>query len=313
MIFKHVAHSVRQQGWFSLALESLIVAIGILPLVDGSILGSFIAPASADTSQGIASPGHAIMADEQEPRSVQISADGALAEAEADRVRTLVTSGIARVENYFDAKFTAAFDVQLFSTRQELDAYWGRLWGVPSFESSCWMVASGQEDTLVLLTPGAWDEFACEHDPRNAGHAANLITHELVHVFHDQANSVYAFEGMDPLGWFVEGLAAYVSGQLDTGELAPAIDAIRTNNVPTSLATAWSGKYRYGVCGSIVQFIDRVKGRDTIKQLLAATSETDALNTLGWSEIELLTMWQEWELSENGEDTDQPAAGRNGR
>jgi hypothetical protein len=273
----------------------------------GLIFGSFVAVASAEA--GHASPSPITAAREQDSPSVRITANGVAAEAEADRVRALVTSGIARVEDYFGTTFGAAFEIQLFSTRQNLDEYWGRLWSEPSFESSCWMVASGQEDTLALLTPAAWDEFACEHDPRNARHVANLITHELVHVFHDQANPAYAFEGMDPLGWFVEGLATYVSGQLDSGELAPAIDAIRTQQAPTSLATAWSGKYRYGVCGSIVQFIDRTRGREVIEQLLPATNETDALNTLGWSEEELLEKWRNWELRENGGDAVQPAAG----
>src|SRR6516165_2607432 len=77
------------------------------------------------------------------------------------------------------------------------------------------MVASGVADRMVILSPRVWKTQAAEHDPADAEHLRDLIAHELVHVYHGQHNPRPDFDGMDDSGWFVEGLAVYVSGQLE--------------------------------------------------------------------------------------------------
>ena len=119
-----------------------------------------------------------------------------------------------------------------------------------------------------------------------------VVAHELVHVYHGQHNPTGDFEGMDDLGWFVEGLAVYVSGQLEHGHKHAAQNAIAKGKAPTQLARAWSGPFRYGVSGSMVRFIDKRYGRDMLWKLLPETKPDKVLNHLGLSEKDFLAAWR---------------------
>ena len=91
----------------------------------------------------------------------------------------------------------------------------------------------------------------------------------------------------------LEGLAVYVSGQLDEGHLASPLEAVELGLTPKSLETAWSGKYRYGVCGTLVRYLDQTCGREKLREMLACTSQAQLLILAGLSEEELLNGWQE--------------------
>src|SRR5262249_17759163 len=123
---------------------------------------------------------------------------------------------------------------------------------------------------------------------------AGIITHELTHVFHGKHNQPHDFTGMDEAGWFVEGLAVLVAGQLDAGHAGDARAALAANAAPAALANAWSGRYRYGVSGSMVRYIDVTYGRRTLLELLAATSNHQILDRLHLSETEFLNRWRAW-------------------
>ena len=99
---------------------------------------------------------------------------------------------------------------------------------------------------------------------------------------------------MDDVGWFVEGLAVLVSGQLDAGHAGDPRAAIAANAAPVALASAWSGRYRYGVSGSMVRYIDVTYGRRTLNALLPATSNQQILDRLHLSEAEFLNHWRAW-------------------
>ena len=71
-------------------------------------------------------------------------------------------------------------------------------------------------------------------------------------------------------------------------------EAVRTGATPARLADAWSGRYRYGVSGSLVAYIDSLWGRDAVRDLLAVTTQTQLLERLGVSEQELLARWKAW-------------------
>ena len=214
-----------------------------------------------------------------------------------------VVEGIERVEAFFKDPFLDEFGVYLFDNRKDLDEFWRTLWDLPTFRSECWMVASGSQDTLAILTPRAWREEACEHDPEKEEHVQNLITHELVHLFHDQYNRADGFDGFASMSWFVEGLATYVSGQLDEGYLASPVEAVRQGLAPESLSEAWRGKYRYGVCASIVKYLKSRGGKGLLKRLLWATTPEEILREIGISERELLEEWHDW-LLKNSDDRD---------
>src|SRR5262249_22780751 len=121
--------------------------------------------------------------------------------------------------------------------------------------------------------------------------------HEMTHVFHAQNNPRPDFDGMDDVGWFVEGLAVYVSGQLADKHLATAKEAVSEGKEPKQLERAWSGRYRYGVCGSIVQDIAATYGRKQLDPMLKGTSETELLKMLGATEPELLARWREFVIT----------------
>lgn len=218
--------------------------------------------------------------------------------AEIDRIVDCLTSGKQIVEAFFGAPFPNAYAVRVYPTRAAMDRAWASEWGMPDLETQCWMVASGIGTSLSLLTPRVWKEQACEHSATDTMHVRDLITHELVHVYHGQHNPHPDFAGMDAIGWFPEGLATYVSGQLVGSHAGRDRQAIDAGAAPSDLESAWSGPYRYGVCGSLVRFIDASFGRAVIKSLLASGSEEDILSLLELSESELIERWTSQVLNE---------------
>lgn len=202
--------------------------------------------------------------------------------------------GRESVEQFFDTRMQAPFTLRVFSSRAELDAHWREVWDMPDFESQCWMVASGGEDELVVLSPEVWATQACEHDATDERRVALLIAHEVVHVFHHQVHPRDSFDGFEPIGWLVEGVAVFASGQLASDHLATAADAIAEGAAPAELESAWSGKYRYGVSGSLVAYVDARWGRYVLLELMTMSTEAEILERLGVEETELLGAWADW-------------------
>jgi hypothetical protein len=227
---------------------------------------------------------------------VQLKQPWTITASEADRdlipvLERYLSSGRTRIEEFFGHPFEKSFDVQVFPNRASFDRYFKERWQLPKTES--WMVALGVADKLAVLSPRVWKKEATEHDPKDEIHFRELVAHELVHVYHGQHNPTRDFDGMDDLGWFVEGLAVYVSGQLEHGHKHAAQDAIGAGKAPHRLAEAWSGPYRYGVSGSMVQFIDKRYGRQTLWKLLPETKPDRVLKALNLTEKEFLRAWQE--------------------
>jgi len=216
--------------------------------------------------------------------------------ATARALEPVLRSAALDVERFFGAPFPEPFEVVIHSDRAAFDASFPPEWGIEKTE--CWMVATGVADALQLLSPRVWKDEACEHDPDDARHLHDLVAHELVHVYHGQHNPSPDFSAVSGIDWFVEGLATHASGQLDSGELAPAREALETGRGPLELATAWSGKYRYGVCGSLVAFLERELGRERLVGMLGATSAAELFALIGMSEEELLERWRAWVLGE---------------
>jgi hypothetical protein len=222
------------------------------------------------------------------------------AEADKDEVRNIaefIRNGTAAVKKFFGRGFPKEFVIQVLPDRKSLTETWRKDWNVPDLQTECWMVASGTAGKLSILSPHAWKTEACEHDPADTRDTQLVMTHELVHVFHGQMSPNPNFEGMDDIGWFAEGVAVFASGQLDAPKLAPAREAIEKGKAPARLEDAWSGKYRYGVSGSLVKYIDTKYGRDMTIKLLASTTEADILSKLSTTEPELLAAWKNFVLT----------------
>jgi hypothetical protein len=208
------------------------------------------------------------------------------------------TASVAKelISEHFVRPWRSQFAVYVFPDRAALDRQWQTDWDAPGFESACWMVASGVANRLDILSPRMWVTEACEHDPADTADTRLLITHELVHVFHGQYNPVPDFTGLDDIGWFLEGLATLVSGQLDSARLARAREAISAGEAPDSLEAVWSGPNRYGFSGSLVQYVAETHGSEILGRLLRATTESQILDALGTTEQSLLAGWKSWML-----------------
>ncbi len=211
---------------------------------------------------------------------------------EAKKISVYLKSGIYQISRFFNQEFQDSFNVYIFPDRSSLDKQWQKDWGDPRFRSECWMIASGVAHRLDLLSPNTWASEACEHNANDSTEVRQVIWHELVHVFHGQQNPDHTFSYIEKLDWLVEGLATYVSGQLDEKRYQPVRQMIIDNKTPASLDEFWKGQNKYGLSGSMVAFIDHKYGRKKLFELLQLTSKTTALGTLATSETQLLSEWK---------------------
>lgn len=212
-------------------------------------------------------------------------------------IRDVCTKAMGEIQVFFGSSYTRSVTVRVFPDRAALTAYWRSAWGVPDLKTECWQVASGTASLLAILSPRVWRTEACDHDPADSGATRLLIAHELVHVFHAWRNPRPEFDGMDEISWLVEGMATYASGQLDRIHAKDALMAVESGAGPDRLATAWSGKYRYGVAGSLVKYLDVTYGRGMLVDLLSVTSQKELLGKVGVSEEVLLNNWRAWVLA----------------
>ena len=154
------------------------------------------------------------------------------------------------------------------------------------------MVASGVASRLDMISPRLWDHQSCDHIYASTIYTRQLITHELVHVYHGQLNASPDFSNVEGIDWFVEGLATFASGQCDTLRIAEVKKAIIENKIPKSLDDFWKGNFRYGLSGSVVMFIDHTYGRARLKELLPFNKKSEILSALKTTEPELLERWR---------------------
>ena len=206
--------------------------------------------------------------------------------------------GIASVQTFFGKKYPRPFNIYVFPNRKSLDKQWGKAGNKPGFKSECWMVASGLGDRLDLLTPTVWEKDACDHDPADKTEVQNLITHELVQVFQGQFNPHPDFAGMVDIGWFVEGLAVFVSGQLTKDRIDRAVKAIKLGKYPKELKNAWSGDNKYGIAGLMVNYIANKYGNKKLYELLPMTDQKGILTLLNTNENDFLNNWRAWALKQ---------------
>ena len=162
------------------------------------------------------------------------------------------------------------------------------------------MVASGVANKLILISPKTWNKVACEHDYKNIAETRELITHELVHVYHGQLNTSPDFSNTEGIDWFVEGVATYASGQMRAARITEIKNAVRENKVPSLLDDFWKGKMKYALSGSVIMYIDHFYGRNKLKELLKYNKKTEVLNSLNTTEQKLLTGWNDYFASYSG-------------
>ncbi len=234
-----------------------------------------------------------------EPLSLEVVIHSEYDRALVEPIKSDLESSRQEIEKFFAAPFKDQIVAEVLPSRKALDEFVKKVWSAPPTEK--WMVAAGVADVLVVLSPRVWATESVEHDSKDPAHRKGILAHELVHVFHGQHNVNREFDGMDDLGWFVEGLATYVSGQLEREHKRDAEDAIKAGKAPASLKEAWTGRYRYGVCGSMIRYIDKRYGRNMLWQLLKVTKPDEALSRLSTTENSFLIAWREFVMSEAGQ------------
>lgn len=211
----------------------------------------------------------------------------------------MIDKGMKSIETFFGLPFMKDFRVFVHPHRSSLDSAWQNDWNMPEFRSECWMVASGIASKLDILSPKQWDSEACEHKYDDSEKTKKLVAHELVHVYHGQRNASPDFSAVNGIDWFVEGLAVCVSGQLDSRRMAEVRTAIKESSIPDSLTGFWSGKLKYGLSGSVVNYIDTRYGRKVLVELLPLSNIGEVLSKLQISESALLADWREFTLSKD--------------
>ncbi len=206
----------------------------------------------------------------------------------------LFNKGMREVKAFFGDPFKKEFDIYIYPDRKAMDEQWEKDWNMPGFRSECWMVASGMAHKLDLLSPLTWEPENCEHRYSEKVKTQRLITHELFHVYHGQLNASPDFSATENIDWFVEGLATYASGQCDSARVADVKKALEENKVPASLDQFWTGKLKYGLSGSVIQYIDSKFGRKKLKELLIFAKKQEILASLNVTEMELLEGWKKY-------------------
>ncbi len=217
-------------------------------------------------------------------------------QSNVDNYNNLLENGFRSAEAFFKSSFKNKFTIIIHPGRHSLDSTWQVDWKMPEFKSECWMVASGMATKLDMISPALWEKEACEHNYSNKESTQQLVTHELVHVYHGQANKSPDFTNVEGIDWFVEGLATFASGQFDSKRIDMVKEAIRSGKVPTCLDDFWTGKLKYGLAGSMVMFIENKYGWPKFKELLPFTKKSEILSLLQITEPDLLKEWESYIL-----------------
>lgn len=207
---------------------------------------------------------------------------------------SLINEGIKSVESFFNSPFQKPFEVIIHPDRHSLETAWQKQLNLPEFKSECWMVASGDAYRLDMISPLLWERESCEHRFADKDKTRKLIIHELVHVFHGQRNISPDFSELSGMDWFVEGMAAYVSGQCDEDRLAQVRTALEQHKLPEDLENFWTGSFKYGLSGSMIQYLQTIYGKQRLADLLKINSLKDLLAELDTTESVLLFGWTQF-------------------
>lgn len=205
---------------------------------------------------------------------------------------TFFDVGIEKIEGFFGNSFKEKFGTIIHPSRESLDKQWENDWGMEGFKSECWMVGSGVADQFDLLSPSVWEDEACEHNPQDQDEIQQIITHELMHVYHGQQNADSYFDGMQEMGWFIEGAAVFIAEQLNEDKIQEVKTLISEDRAPRTLHSAFEGKFRYAVCGSMVLYIHKQQGAEFLFSLLKAGTNKEVLTALNTTETKFLNDWK---------------------
>jgi len=159
-------------------------------------------------------------------------------------------------------------------------------------------MAQPQRTDLVMLSPSAYEQHSvfeyCSDEYRR------LLAHEVTHMFEE-----YLAPNMEtPPRWWSEGLAVYLSGQWqheDQYEFRqPVLQGLERRSIPDVQEIPNSLKLCYDWGWTMVMFIEKTYGRETILRIVCDCDNGDVFGMFG-EDIDIFQRkWKEWLLAESG-------------
>ncbi len=219
----------------------------------------------------------------------------------AKETLAVLTEAYAFLKEYFHTAelFPTPIRAIMVPTRSEYDRLVVDLLGVDiEVPSNPGRVAQPQQTDIVFLSPSAYRQHSTYS--YNADEYRRLVYHELVHVFEEHLSP--DIEAVPR--WWSEGLAAYLSGQWKHEDQfqfrQPVTEGIRVRRVPGINEIEQDVQLCYAWGWTVVMFIDKACGKDTIVRIVKECDNGDVIATLGKDPAAFEQRWQEWLLQEDG-------------
>jgi hypothetical protein len=191
--------------------------------------------------------------------------------------------------------FPRTVTLVFYPDRPTFEAFWRD--SVPGFQPQCWMIGRTIGSRIDILSPRTWPTQSCGH-AGNDFEVDQVIAHELVHALHAQVNAQPDVNIAADTKWFNEGVAVFVSGQLDVASRARVADSVRAGYTPARLAAVLQHADGYALAGSMVAYVDATRGRATTRRMLSLTTTAAMTAEIGLAtESEFVAAWRQWVLS----------------
>jgi hypothetical protein len=204
--------------------------------------------------------------------------------------------GIKTFQKFFSIKLALPFfNIFITPDRKEYDRFVSHLTKTPTHKGR---VAQPQVLDLYLLSPNAYQKdasafFAGKNGKYDKDIYRRVVIHETVHMLEEFLAPKGHME-YPALGWSTEGLAVYISQQHlredDIWELLKK--DLHTNSVPSLKNCNGTNSYTWG--WTIISFIEKKYGRDSILSYIQSPCHTDLVSLLGTNTSAFEAEWQEF-------------------
>jgi len=218
----------------------------------------------------------------------------------AEETLAVLTQAYAFLKEYFclSRPFPSPIVAILVPSRSEYDRLVTGLLDVDiEVPSNPGRVAQPQHTYIVFLSPSAYGQHSTYS--YDAAEYRRLVVHELVHVFEEHLSPDIEAAPR----WWSEGMAAFLSGQWrHTDQFLfrqPVLDGIRLGHVPCISEIQADVQLCYAWGWTIVMFIDKACGKDTIVRIVKECNDGDVIASLGEDPADFEQRWQKWLLEEN--------------
>jgi hypothetical protein len=215
-----------------------------------------------------------------------------------DQYLRFFREGVRTITSFFDTGFSKHFQIYVQPNRNAFDTKEQERRHNRFFKSECWLAATGTIEGINLLSPLRWQDEPCSGrytEYSDTVKTKKLFIHEMVHVFHAQHQQLnHTNDEVD--FWFLEGIAYYVSGQMDSTAARMVQTAFTNQRIPDHLSAIGQISdinLRYAVSGSLLQFISATYGKPLLRKMLVPDNEKDLQAVMPVSEKDLIGRWKQ--------------------